>query len=98
MKIDEDERIFEFSDGLWIPMDFLLPNVDSAKSEWERLYKKLWFTHDMFKECIKSIEKLYNVDMFDIIHESGLWALEKDQDALDFFCGMHQMIRRNIIS
>lgn len=94
--INEKEKIVSCSDGSWLPMSFLLTNSPDYMKEWKLLYMKSSFTQDMFKKLVASVTKLYNVDLFDVIHESGKWQVYKNikNDVMDFELELYFKFRK----
>lgn len=78
MTIDKKEKMIHFSDGYWIPMEYLLPNSVDGMKEWERLYMRSFFTYRMFKEAVAAVGEAFDVKMFDVVHQSGTWQVYKN--------------------
>jgi hypothetical protein len=77
MTINTTEKIFEFSDGYWMPFEYLYPINLHNISEMKRLYLKNWFTKQMFNEIVKTFRNIgYNMD--EVLIESGRWEIYKE--------------------
>jgi hypothetical protein len=77
LKINLKEEVLEFSDGYWLPMEYLNPNTFSGTEEWKRLYMRGWFNDEMFFKCINAMREKYGFNIDSVIQESGRWKTLK---------------------
>jgi hypothetical protein len=72
-----EDGVFDFSDGYWMPVEYLVPTCEHNMNELKRLYLKSWFTESMFKKVLEVI-KGFDYDIDEILIASGRWQVMKN--------------------